>query len=211
MMMVAPSASRGLCPLLALAAHRLNFLLCSCVALACALCHPQVLAQILAKGLPSISSPRRLPNRPGARSHGHAIRADRCEHCNEGFERLLGMGAGAFGCRDHGYCGFCDIAWRQMRLVCLLRTVARRPFFGTATAAFVHTHPGANIAGFVIGDIAAARVSVQVTLLRVVLQGKPYGKFTEFVPLCWALIDDRTDVIDYILEFVFPWRRSLEG
>ena len=140
----------------------------------------------------------------GSRSFSEQMKR-RCPHCvalRGESPRLLGMDE--YGSDDPevgSWCGCCGVHWqgdvcRAKFSLCSSRQFPPLPLLAIA-----------RVVECLAGNMAACKRSTRVTLLRLVLAGKPYGVhtvMTTFVLPQRHYVDERRDVLDYILEFVVP-------
>ncbi len=113
--------------------------------------------------------------------------------------RLLGMDSYGWDDPDVGsWCGCCEVHWKGDAWRAKLSLCSSGQFLPPLAIAFV--------VECISGTMAACKRSTRVTLLRLVLHGKPYGGRTVMTQFHCAH-DQRRDVLDYMLEFVVPYTR----
>ena len=148
----------------------------------------------------------------GSRSFSEQMKR-RCPHCvalRGESPRLLGMDSYGLDDPEIGsWCGCCDAQWegdvcRAKLSLCSSRQLPPLP--PVAIAKVVEC-----LAGNIAARVAACKRSTRVTLLRLVLHGKPHGVHTVMGPFIerGAHLDTQRDVLDYILEFVVPYTQSM--
>jgi hypothetical protein len=120
-----------------------------------------------------------------------------CEGCR--VRAVPSLCGGALG--PGRYCDVCELEYLQCRERARFRLVARRGF-GYPLCEFQPL-----VIDFLVGDTASVKRFLRLSMLRQVLHGKAYGRRTLFNPLLRAYVDDRTDVLDLILEYVIAVRR----